>query len=213
MTPLLPSCLLHLTVACLRIAEYGDSTWTRHMSITGDVLNEQPTQEEEEEEEEEEEMNHEEAIAHAKDLGRKLRKLVCAAVCSDLGIPLTKAMEDDQPPDLSHITDVEERELLLLKWKLEQKEKLLSALEMQESDKAFQPGVMSFRCARWMRTDKDVLKCRASSRQGAVFVEAMESLLWGEKAPAADELRRPLSGTNPSTPNPKLGLSPQDPNP
>ena len=53
---------------------------------------------------------------------------------------------------------------------------------------------MCFRCVRWMRTDKDVLKCRASCHQGAVLVENMEALLWGERCPEAVHLKAPLLG-------------------
>jgi hypothetical protein len=170
-------------------------TWTRLISITGIVLDEQPIHHNEgEEEEEEKKIYYAAALEEAAELAKKLRKLVCAAVCADKRVPIDKAMAEDKPPYLWHIADAEQRRLELLQWKLEQKEALLRALEQEESDKPYDPGPMSFRCLRWMRTDKDVLACRASCRQGAVLVHAMESLLWGEKSPTARQLRAPLAG-------------------
>ena len=166
-------------------------TWTRLISITGQVLDEHPSHEIEEEDDEG--LEGEEAIEAAAELGRKLRKLVCAAVCADKRVPTDKAMQDEQPPDFTHIPDAEERTLEQLKWRLEQKEQMLRMLEADPSEKPFEPGPMCFRCARWMRTDRDVVRCRASGRQGALFVEAMEALLWGERAQAARALCAPLA--------------------
>ena len=158
------------------------------------MIDEHPSHEiEEEEEEEEEGEDPDGAVEAAADLGKKLRKLVCAAVCADKRVPLEKALQAEEPPDFAGIADEEERQLNRLKWKLEQKEEMLRMLEAEDSDKPFEPGPMCFRCARWMRTDKDVVRCRASGRQGALFVEAMEALLWGERSQAARRLRAPLA--------------------
>jgi len=170
------------------------------MSIAGLVVNEfssherEEDEEEAEEEEEEEEEDRDAVLEEAAELAKKLRKLVSAAVCADRRVPVDTAMNEEKPPDVSNIKDEEERKLTLLKWKLEQKEKVLHALEAEDSDQPFEPGPMCFRCIRWMRTDKDVLKCRASCQQGAALVENMEALLWGERSPQARQLQLPLSG-------------------
>ena len=156
------------------------------------MIDEHPSHEVEEEEQVE--VGQDEAVEAAAELGKKLRKLVCAAVCADKRVPLEKAMQDEQPPDFAHITDEEERKLTQLKWKLEQKEQMIRMLEAEDSDKPFEPGPMCFRCARWMRTDKEVMQCRASGRQGAMLVDSMEALLWGERSQSARRLRAPLSG-------------------
>ena len=171
--------------------------WARLISVTGLKLDQHPlgtSGADSAEEEQEEDMDHDASIQHAAELGKKLLKLICAAVCADKRVPLEKALVDEAPPDLSHITDDSERELQMLKWKLDQRELNLRALTAEESQTPFVPGPMSLRCARWMRTDKDVLRCRSGSRQGALMVEAMEALLWGEKIAGVRQLRRPLAG-------------------
>ena len=164
-----------------------DPVWTRHVSSTGLVVNEQPLMEDDEGEEGSEEpdavmtgddVDNESAEADAEELAKKLSKLICAAVCADMRVPKEK-LKAEEPPDVSQIKDENEAKLLLMKWQLAQKTRMLSAIEAEVvkpradgtfAKEPFEPGPMCFRCARWMRTDKDVLKCGGSCRQGALLV-------------------------------------------
>ena len=90
--------------------------------------------------EEEEDKGPEALVEEAMELAKKLRKLVSTAVCADRRVPVDTAMKEEQPPDVSNVEDEEEKRLLLLKWRLEQKEKVLKILEAEESDKPFEPA-------------------------------------------------------------------------
>jgi hypothetical protein len=175
-------------VVGLYAVDAGDPVWTRHVSSTGLVVNEQPLMEDDEGEEEGSEepdavmtgddVDNESAEADAEELAKKLSKLICAAVCADMRVPKEK-LKAEEPPDVSQIKDENEAKLLLMKWQLAQKTRMLSAIEAEVvqpradgtfAKEPFEPGPMCFRCARWMRTDKDVLKCGGSCRQGALLV-------------------------------------------
>jgi hypothetical protein len=90
--------------------------------------------------EEEEDKDPEALVEEAMELAKKLRKLVSTAVCADRRVPVDTAMKEEQPPDVSNVEDEEEKRLLLLKWRLEQKEKVLKVLEAEESDQPFEPA-------------------------------------------------------------------------
>jgi hypothetical protein len=58
----------------------------------------------------------------------------------DRGVPVDTALKEELPPDVSKVKDEEEKRLLLLKWRLEQKEQVLKILEAEESDQPFEPA-------------------------------------------------------------------------